>query len=139
MRLEDAASLSRLAEELRRFTGVTEVDVNPLGKSLLLKHTGALAPILDEAASAGLLSVVSAPALDEGPLTSIYDHFAALDRRLKTSSSGWGLATWAFYGLAGASVYQLVRGRFLPAGGALAFQALSILLQGREIERKPAP
>jgi hypothetical protein len=59
-----------------------------------------------------------------------------LDDKLRgASGQRWGVAGLAFYGLVGASVWQLLQGRVLPPTITLAFQALNVYKQALDSEQ----
>jgi hypothetical protein len=63
-------------------------------------------------------------------LASVYQRMRAIDLDLRhRTGNEWGIGAIAFYALVGASLYQLGRGKFLPAGATLLFQAVNILLR----------
>jgi hypothetical protein len=133
----DATLLSRLARGLSERNDVLAVETNPRSLSLLVTHRGELEAILEDAKCSLGLELSKPTSRESSALRGVHDAFQALDLRLKAQSpNGSGLGTYAFYGLVAASLYQLARGNFLPAGATLAHQAMGILFRTLEAERK---
>ena len=61
----------------------------------------------------------------DGGRTWLFDANDALRRRTKNTAD---LRSVAFTALLGGSIYQMVRGDFLPAGGTMLMQAIDVLL-----------
>lgn len=137
----DAAFFRRLEEELRKCAGVTDVKVNARTGSVLVRHGGDLDVVARHARAQGLFELreqdEQAPRTDEarGGLSrhartlediekAIRDADASLRRR---THGAVDLQALAFGALLGGSAYQLVRGKFLPAGGTMLVQALGLL------------
>lgn len=128
----NVAFFARVSESLRACPAVKEVFVNPLTASILLQHEGGLADIEAHARAEDLFEIHPEPPQPH-TLNALHDRLTALDESLRRSSDGRAdLRTLGVLVLAGGSLYQLARGDFLPAGGALLMQAIGILSRARE-------
>jgi hypothetical protein len=141
----DAAFFRRLEEELRNCVGVTDVKVNARTGSVLVRHGGDLDVVARHARAHGLFDLrereerdEQEPRTDEAARAGLSRHARALDeienairdadKSLRRRTNGAvDLQALAFGALVGGSAYQLVRGKFLPAGGTMLVQALSLL------------
>lgn len=127
----DAPWFAGVKRALEACSGVTAVAVNPATASVLVSHEGSFAEVERHARAAGLFETHAEPPHPR-TLNALHDRLTALDESLRRRSEGQiDLRTLGFVALLGGSAYQLARGDFLPAGGALLMQALSVLSGAR--------
>jgi hypothetical protein len=97
-------------------------------------HEGDFAPVARFARGQALFDLVTAPRPQ--PFAHMQGELRRLDERLRSASGQrWGVAGLTFYGLVGASLWQLLQGRVLPPTVTLAFQALNVYKQALESEQ----
>jgi hypothetical protein len=135
----DTAFFRRLEEELRRCAGVTGVKVNAKTGSVLVRHGGDLDVVARHARAQGLFELEEReePRASEArgglsrharTLEEIEKAIRDADDSLRRRTNGAvDLQTLAFGALLGGSAYQVVRGKFLPAGATMLVQALGLL------------
>jgi hypothetical protein len=136
----DARFFQRVEEELRKCPAVIDVTVNPSTASVLVRHRGDFDAVARHAETHALFDIREPPqgdGTDDGrgrlvpsvsTIDEIRDAVIAADDELRRRTNGavdW--RTLAFGALLGGSAYQLVRGKFLPAGGTMLLQALDLL------------
>jgi hypothetical protein len=130
----DRSYFERVVRALATCPGVRRVSGSPLTGSLLILHDGEFSNVASYARSEALFDLVSG--VRPQPFASIETEVRRLDARLRAASGErWGVAGLAFYGLVGASVWQLFQGRVLPPTVTLAFQALNVFKQAVDAER----
>lgn len=133
----DREYFERALQVLSSCPGVRHVSVSALTGSLLVMHDDALASIRDLARGQGLFEVGSSRR--PLPFTTMKSEVLRIDDVLRTASrERWGVAGLTFYGLVGASLWQLARGRLFPPAMTLAFQALNIFKQALDTEAERA-
>lgn len=132
------AFLQGIQESLARCPHVRRVEINAVTGSILIWHDGELNEVLKFAGDRNLFEVrAEEPAIDPLPIPAIADSFRKLDEQLRSRSNDrWGLGTMSFYGLLGATAFQIVQGRILPPAGTLIFQAMTIFLRTLKQDRK---
>jgi len=151
----DARFFTRVEEELRGVPGVADVRVNPTTASVLVRHAGDLGAIAQHARARDLFELSDLPtgAAPEGRAaesSSARGHAAGwtLDevrRRLlrldeivrERSNESVDVRMMVFAALLGGSVYQLTRGKFLPAGAAMLMEATKMLFYGTRPDERP--
>lgn len=123
----DAEYFAALADKLSKCAGIDHLQVNPLTGSLLLIHHADLPTIAQYAEQNELFEL--APIADSAPVAvQIASRFGALDQRLQRFSGGkMDLSSTAFFGLAFAGLYQLLRRNVWPAGLTLLWYAASVI------------
>jgi hypothetical protein len=127
----DEAAVLRLGRALAEYPAVHEARANVNARSILILHTGELAPILADAESRGLLSLASASRQASTPMRRVQQAIENLDARvLDQTEHGIGLGSIAFAALAVAGVWQTLNGRLLPAGTTLFNYALGVMQWG---------
>jgi hypothetical protein len=132
-RVGDEPFFLALAQELSQLSCVREVRVSARTGSLLVLHSGELAPILTRVEAAGL--VISHHKPRHMPMRSLQSAIEQSDLRMSRATDGtvnWGTLT--FFGMLGAGIYQSRRGFFLPAGMALFKYALQAMAHEAERE-----
>jgi len=113
---------------------VRHVSVSPLTGSLLILHSGELSALASFARDQAVFELSPKPLPDT--FSSIQAEVRRLDTRLRAGSQErWGVAGLTFFGLLGASVWQLTQGRVLPPTLTLLFQALNVFKQAVEAEQ----
>jgi len=146
----DAKLFHRIQEGLAKCAGVADVKVNPRTGSVLVRHRGDLDVVARHAREQGLFELRDQmpgeheqrlrdedrrEANGRGGLTrhartleEIEKAIREADESLRRRTKGAvDLQALAFGALLGGSAYQLVRGKFLPAGGTMLVQALGLL------------
>lgn len=137
-KMGDRAYFEAAVRALAACPGVRRVSGSPLTGSLLILHSGAFDPIVQFARAQSLFDLVAGHV--PLPFARIQGELRGLDEKMKAASGQrWGVAGLTFYGLVGASLWQLVQGRVLPPTVTLAFQALSVYKQALEAERGSRP
>ena len=133
----DAGFFARVKDELRRFAPVEDVHVNARTGSVLVHHSGAFEAVARHAHERDLFDVEEQyPASDAAPpsptaaratvhVRSFLVHADETIRRQTKGAVDLRLVTFA--ALLGGSAYQLVQGKFLPAGGTMLAQAMTVL------------
>jgi hypothetical protein len=120
---------ARAAAVLSECPTVGLVETNARTGSILVRHSGELREVLEFARTRALFEPPPVPLA--GPLASIRRSIRELDARVDERTNGeWNLNGLLFYGLLGASVYQIARGDLFPAAGTLVLQAMNVLRQG---------
>jgi hypothetical protein len=133
-RVGDRAWFERVVRALAACPGVRRVSGSPLTGSLLILHDGEFAAVARYAESESLFELVAAKRPQ--PFAHMENEVQRLDGTLRAATGQrWGVSGLAFYGLVGASLWQLVQGRVLPPSITLAFQALTVFKQAAEAER----
>jgi hypothetical protein len=126
-RLGDREFFATLEEALRAEPSVREVRSNPITGSVLIQHDEPLEPILAYLSRIELLETLPRRAVR----SAVHALQMALERgnaRLLHHSRGaLSFETLSFFGMLAAGVYQLRRGKFLPAGMTLFTYALESL------------
>jgi hypothetical protein len=126
----DQAAVLRVARALAEHPAVREARANVAARSVLLLHTGELAPILADAESRGLVALAPAPQAST-PMRRVQQAIENLDERiLDQTEHGVGLGSIAFVALAAAGIWQTLNGRLLPAGTTLFKDALGVMQWG---------
>jgi hypothetical protein len=114
---------------------VRHVTGSPLTGSLLIVHAGQPSAIAAFARDQALFDLL--PARRPQTFTHIQHEVQKLDATLRgVSKERWGVPGLTFYGLIGAGVWQLARGRVLPPTVTLLFQALNVFKLALEAEEK---
>jgi hypothetical protein len=121
------AFFDHVATVLSRHSSVLQLRVSPDTGSVLVLHTGDLAPILAHAQKTGLFEVAPPP-----PPRAALRHLAnaieaADDRVAKETNDTFSVGTLAFLGLLGAGIFQAKNGHLLPAGMTLFKHALEMM------------
>ncbi len=130
----DRAWFEAAVRALAQCPGVRRVSGSPLTGSLLILHEGEFSSVTRFARSESIFELVVAARPQ--PFASMQHEVERLDETLRAASGQrWGAAGLAFYGLVGASLWQLLQGRVLPPTITLAFQALNVYKQAAEAER----
>jgi hypothetical protein len=130
----DRAWFLRVVNALAACPGVRRVSGSPLTGSLLILHDGEFSAVARYAQEASLFELVAARRPE--PFAHIESEAQRLDQTLRAATGQrWGVAGLTFYGLVGASIWQLLQGRVLPPTITLAFQALNVFKQAAEAER----
>ena len=130
----DRAYFERLVRALAACPGVRRVSGSALTGSVLILHDGEFSNVASFARSEALFDLVAAARPQ--PFANMQNEVQRLDERLRSASGErWGVAGLAFYGLVGASLWQLFQGRVLPPTVTLAFQALNVYKQAVDAER----
>jgi hypothetical protein len=126
----DEEAVLRLGRALAEYPAVHEARANVNARSVLILHTGELAPILADAESRGLLSL--APSRQAStPMRRVQQAIENLDARvLDQTEHGIGLGSIAFAALTVAGIWQTLNGRLLPAGTTLFNYALGVMQWG---------
>jgi hypothetical protein len=133
-RLGDRAWFERVVRALAACPGVRRVSGSPLTGSLLVLHDGDFAAVARFAQDESLFELVAAQRPQ--PFAHMENEVQRLDQALRSATGQrWSIAGLSFYGLVGASLWQLVQGRVLPPTITLAFQALNVFKQAAEAER----
>ena len=133
-RVGDRAWFERVVHALAVCPGVRQVSGSPLTGSLLILHEGEFGAVARYAQAESLFELV-APRRPR-PFARMENEVQRLDDTLRAATGQrWGVSGLAFYGLVGASLWQLVQGRVLPPTVTLAFQALNVFKQAAEAER----
>ncbi len=137
-RRNDAGYFETLAAALRGVRGVREVSANPGTGSVVLRveddsEDGSL---LGPAVREGLFELHEEPGPPrDTPLSGIARALSGVGASLQSRTEGrWDLSSLSFYALVGAGLYQLARGKFMPAGGALLITAINLV--NREADRQ---
>jgi hypothetical protein len=126
----DQAALLNVARALAEYPGVQEARANLSARSLLILHTGELAPVLADAETRGLLSLLP-PSPGGTPMRRVQQAIESLDDRvLDQTGHGIGLGSIAFAALTAAGIWQMLNGRLLPAGTTLFNYALGVMQWG---------
>lgn len=129
-----------LEKALLECPGVQGITTSAVTGSVVVQHEADLDAVVQFAADRGLFRVEPLNPESDQLLAGIHDRLGVLDAQLKDRTEGqWGLGSLSFYGLLGASVYQLYKGEFLPAGGTLFIQAFKVLVRAAEGARRPRP
>ena len=133
----DARFFARVKDELRRFGGVEDVHVNARTGSVLVRHSGKFDAIARHAHERDLFDIEErrAAEVDIPPSPAVAratehvrDALVHADDTIRRRTKGAvDLRIVTFAALLGGSAYQLVRGNFLPAGGTMLAQAMSLL------------
>jgi hypothetical protein len=131
LRVRDRAGGLELFERLGRATGshatVREVRVNVQTGSLLVWHTGALEPLLAHLGEIATVQVVQTHS-SGSTMQRLRVALDATDARLtRATQGGLSFEALTFYGALLSGAYQLVRGKFLPAGMTLFSYAIDAL------------
>ena len=117
-------------ESLQHLAGIESLEANPVAGSILIRHTGPLEPILDEAGHRGLFAI-SPP--EAPPPDSLVDRVAAgVDRISRFRAPSANLPTAAVGALIAASAVQVLRGKWLPSGFSLAAWAAGFSVLSRK-------
>jgi hypothetical protein len=125
----DEDAVLRLGRALAEYPSVQEARTNVSARSVLILHTGELAPILADAEARGLLVLSSKVA--STPMRRVQQAIEDLDQRvLDQTERGVGLGSIAFAALAAAGIWQTLNGRLLPAGTTLFNYALGVMQWG---------
>lgn len=133
----DVSWFSHLERELRDVEGVEEVFTNPITGSVLLLHRSTPEELGEAARALGLFELQepgAEPVLSDRLAELVGGRYSVADRWfIGTSHGRVDLQSVVFLGLASAAVFQMVRGRALPAGVSLLNYALKLLpeAQGR--------
>lgn len=125
------------ARALAKHRQVREVRVNAGTGSLLIRHVGELAELLDWARDEALFDPREEASNEraqektpfEGPPTAdaAWRAVERLDRRMRRGGhSRLDLRSYAFYGLATAGLFQLARGHLFPPASSLLQAALEL-------------
>jgi len=126
----DEAAVQSLARALATYPGVQEARANVSARSVLILHSGELAPMLSDAESRGLLSLSPAPPA-KTPMRRVQQAIDSLDDRiLDQTEQGIGLGSIVFAALTAAGIWQTLNGRLLPAGTTLFHYALGVMQCG---------
>ena len=134
----DEAAVLRVARALAEHPAVQEARANTSARSVLVLHTGELAPILAELESRGLVALTSSPPAST-PMRRVQQAIEHLDERiLDQTEQGVGLGSIAFAALVAAGVWQTLNGRLLPAGTTLFKDALGVMQWGALREQPTA-
>ena len=134
----DPTALLNVARALAEYPGVQEARANPSARSLLILHTGELAPVLADAESRGLLSLVPPPP-GGTPMRRVQQAIETVDDRiLDQTGRGIGLGSIVFAALTAAVIWQSLNGRLLPAGTTLFNYALGVMQWGALREQPTA-
>ena len=133
----DARFFARVKEELRRSAAVRDVKVNALTGSVLVRHSGDFDAVARHAQAHDLFDVEDSHADGDGmraskPEARVTEHLRAFvvgaaDALRRKTKGAVDLRVVTVGALLGGSVYQLVCGNFLPAGGTMLAQAASVL------------
>ena len=136
----DTRFFARLKEELSHLAPVRDVHVNALTGSVLVRHSGDFDAVARHAHEHDLFDVQETPheteAATEAPTSAstartterVRELLVHADETLRRQTKGTvDLRIITFAALVGGSAYQLVRGNFLPAGGTMLAQAMSLL------------
>lgn len=139
LRIEDRRGdptwFDALQSALSECPTVRDVRTNPGTGSVVVRHTGDWEQVRRFASDRELFESPEA-ASEQPPLASVYQRLRAIDLDLRSRTGNeWGIGAMAFYALVGASLYQLGRGKFLPAGATLLFQAVNIMLENSPEKR----
>lgn len=126
----DMGFFKRLAHDLDALEGVKDVKINPTTASVLVYHKGDVAEVMQRAEAQGLFSVASEPPEPhDDPLEALRGRLLGVNASFRQRTRNVAdLRSLAFTALVGGSVYQLFRGKFLPAGGTMLMQAMEVLL-----------
>lgn len=128
----DTEYFERLVRTLSDAPSVRNVRANVLTGSALLQLDGELAPVLDYAQKAKLFTMEATEAASRAHrpiLEALYEGFGEINERVSGVSDGQlNLASLATVGLAGLALTQVLRGRFLPAGGSLLWYAAGLVI-----------
>jgi hypothetical protein len=123
----NAAFFDHVATVLSRHSSVLQLRVSADTGSVLVLHTGDLAPILTHASKLGLFEVAPA-APPRASLRHLRDAIESVDDRVaKETRDSFSVGTLAFLGLVGAGIFQAKNGHLLPAGITLFKNALEIM------------
>ena len=123
----NAGFFDHVATVLSRHSSVLQLRVSADTGSVLILHTGDLAPILTHASKLGLFEVAP-PSPPKASLRHLRDAIEAVDDRVaKETHDTFSVGTLAFLGLLGAGIFQAKNGHLLPAGMTLFKHALEIM------------
>ena len=140
----DERFFARVREELRQLPSVRDVHVNALTGSVLVRHDGDFDAIARDAHERDLFDVEGPRVVDvEAPPSPtaaratehVREVLLHADEAIRLRTKGAiDLRIVAFSALVAGSAYQLVQGKFLPAGGTMLAQAMSVLFGRVESE-----
>jgi hypothetical protein len=136
-RRRDEAYFAQVAQQLRQCPTVVDVSVTPLTGSVLILHDGTDTDVVTGYAKAFDLFEVVLPAsgsvgAEPRPDQVIQERLDHVDRWMRRESGDHAdLRSLALIGLLGGAVWQMARGRMLPAGATLLWYAL-VLTRGRQ-------
>jgi len=140
----DARFFARIKDELGRFAGVADVRVNARTGSVLVRHSGDFQAVARHAHARDLFDVEEQRSDGDGAPPSptaaratehVRTFLVHADETIRRQTKGAvDLRLVAFAALLGGSAYQLVQGNFLPAGGTMLAQAMSVLFGRVESE-----
>jgi hypothetical protein len=126
----DEEAVLRIARALAEHPAVQEARANVSARSVLILHSGELAPILADLESRGVVSLSSAPPAST-PMRRVQQAIENLDARvLDQTEHGIGLGSILFAAFTAAGVWQALNGRLLPAGTTLFKDALGLMQWG---------
>lgn len=126
----NAEWFDRVETTLAGCPGVKLVETNVRTGSVLLRHSGKLDSVLEFARERELFEPMTG-ARARDALVDVRRSIRQLDAKLDQRTGGeWSLNGLLFYGLLGASAYQVFRGDLFPAAGTLLMQAMHVLRQG---------
>lgn len=133
----NARFFARVKDELGKLELVRAVKVSPFTASVLVRHSGHFDAVARHAHANDLFDVVEEPSgggdVGRSPTEArAVEHLRAFlvhaDESLRQKTRGTvDLRVVAFGALVSGSAYQLAQGKFLPAGGTMLMQALSLL------------
>lgn len=122
---------SKIEKELQKLKGVDRVEVQPLTGSILIEHTCPVRTLADFTREHQLFEMRE-PKAAEPWLETLLSKVDRWDEELRHSTQGqWDIYTLMAAGVAGVSVYQAFRKRFLPPAWTLLGNAFTLLNQSR--------
>ena len=134
-RKRDPAWFSQAKERLAEIAGVEAVDVNELSGSILIVHDlQDIGTLLVAAKKQGLFQITRPEAQKKATLRQdVAKGFSTVNRRVSSATGGYAdLWDVAVLGLAGAGVYQLLRGNIAAPMWYTAFwYAFGIYMKGQ--------
>jgi hypothetical protein len=132
----DRTFFETLASRLGACSGIRDVEVNPVTRSVLVQHETDEAAILAFGREHDLfVPARPAPWRSALPSDAARHAFETVDRQIQQRTAGtWNLREIAFLMLSVGGIVQMARQNFLPAGLALFWYATT-LLESNERER----
>ncbi len=131
--------LKALPEKLAGCPGISEIEINPVTGSVLVKHDGNTKDIIDFVRSKGIFTIkfssVRPPSVHQS-ITSVYRNLDGLVQSFSNGSTNAG--GLAFLGLIAFGAIQIGKGNFAaPAWYTVFWYAMNIFLKSQPDEAGP--
>jgi hypothetical protein len=129
----NAAYFMALKDELSKCSCIEKIEANPLTGSALFIHSGDFKVVAEKAEANNIFRLKKFEANSTDLQRTILATFNGINNHIKsTTGGGLDMSTLAFLFLAGAGIYQIVRGNVAaPAWYTAFWYALNIFLKAR--------